>query len=522
MKFVKALKLLSSRKHRSVRSTNLEKRGTISDNTDISTRSLSVKRPSSIGIDLSPMKATLMLEACHMRWVQQIEKNPNLQIAVIGGGIYGCHFANVFQKACEAVELSCQIKVNAKLTIFEKDAALFSQASGKNSFRIHKGFHYPRTGNTRRMCYDDHGRFCQHYSHFFQTTDHDEDTPAFAKVFAIAKDDRSKLDYEAMCNLLAGAKYRGRSSMWDEIDGELWSEEIRQSDDVVLKRNQMEELGFNVDMIDGAFLVQAEPILYADKPREWFTRKFTESPFVELVMGRRVDREDIREDDESGNFLIHEEAFDLALNCTYNQAIPMTPANHVVFYDLCISVIVAEKPNSLNQPALSFGIFDGPFPSLEPYDFSDRKNLPDELKQYSDLNLLQIFDVKLSSIGSCCDPEEAYKMMKNWETKKQEGSEDYQKIVQDIWDKCELFFPRLGVDFQLAGTWFALKTKVEDENASRPIIVVPDESVDNQGRFIQVFSSKLTSIFKAEEEVLDLIEDSEDCQEYKDTMEMCG
>ncbi len=101
--------------------------------------------------------------------------------------------------------------------------------------------------------------------------------------------------------------------------------------------------------------------------------------------------------------------------------------------------------------------------------------------------------------------------MESWEQKKREGSEEYHKIVQEIWDKCELYFPRLGVDFELAGTWFALKTKVEDENASRPMIVVQDESVDRRGRFIQVFSSKLTSIFKVEEDVLDLIEGENYC-----------
>ena len=140
----------------------------------------------------------------------QLEKNPNLQIAVIGGGIYGCHFANVFHSACEEVSTTTGTNVLAKLTIFEKDKTLFSQASGKNSFRIHKGFHYPRTGNTRRMCYDDHNKFCQMYPHFFQTVDDPiniKNVPAFPKVFAIAKDEKTRLDFEAMRNLPAGAIY---------------------------------------------------------------------------------------------------------------------------------------------------------------------------------------------------------------------------------------------------------------------------------------------------------------------------
>ena len=542
MKFAKKLKSLCRRNsHATTTSTRKEKSFNIISTSETtiegsmvepSTWSLSVQRPSTLGLDLSPFKAAMSLVECHDRWVQQLIKNPDLKVAVVGGGIYGCHFANVFQKACEEVASTGSIEVTATLTIFEKDSVLFSQASGKNSFRIHKGFHYPRTGNTRRMCYDDHNRFCQLYPNFFQMLDSPaRKTPAFAKVFAIAKDDKTRIDYEAMRNLLAGAKYQGGKSMWEEIDGELWNEEIRQSPDALFHRQQMEKLGFNVDLIDGAFLVQAEPILYADRPRKWFTERFTKSPFVRLEMGRRVDRSDIRETEgKAQGLLIHEEFFDLALNCTYNQAIPMQPSDHKAFYDLCISVIIAEKPTLGEAPAaLSFGIFDGPFPSLEPYDFEDASNLPTELQPFGEQNLFQIFDVQLSSIGQRCDPTEAYEFMADWEAKKRENSEEYQKVVQDIWNKCELYFPRLGVDFELAGTWFALKTKVEDENASRPVIVVPDESVDRHGRFVQVFSSKLTSIFKAEEGVLDLMEtddeESEAFLEEQDTFEplrMCA
>lgn len=482
--------------------------------------SLNTSRHADLGLDLSRHdledlnlssdESLRALKACHSKWLKQLEINPNLQIAIIGGGIYGCHFANVFKMACEESSALTNESITAKLTIFEKDDVLFSQASGKNSFRIHKGFHYPRTGNTRRMCYSDHNKFCHLYSEFFQTLDAPrEEVPAFPKVFAIAKDERTKIDYQAMRNLLAGAKYQGGSSMWDEIDGELWNEDIRQSEDSIYLRKQMNELGFNVDLLDGAFLVQVEPILYADKPREWFTDTFTKSPFVDLAMGTRVDRGDIQEN-SNGEMLIHQQLFDLALNCTYNQAIPMQLSRHTSFYDLCLSVIVAEKSHHQRVPAVSFGIFDGPFPSLEPYDFANNTNLPAELKKFEEQNLFQIFDVELSSVGRCCHPDAAYGLMASWEGKKREGSKEYHDAVQRIWDKCEEFYPRLGEDFELAGTWFALKTKVEDESASRPLIVERDESVDREGRFVQVFSSKLTSIFKAEEDVLALMEKGQD------------
>lgn len=325
----------------------------------------------------------------------------------------------------------------------------------------------------------------------------------------MAKDDKTKLDYDAMRDLFKGAKYHeSGKSLWDEIDGELWSEEIRKSLDAIKQREQMEDLGFNPDLIDGAFLVQAEPVLYADKPGMWFTEKFEQSSFVELKMGHSVDRDDIKVGGQREEVHVHGCPFDLVLNCTYNQAIPLQLSHHTAFYDLCISVIVAEKELENTSPAVSFGIFDGPFPSLEPYDFAEDLSSTG-LEEYKGQNLFQIFDVQLSSIACSCDPSEAYMLMEAWEEKKKNGCKDYQKVVQDIWDKCNKFFPRLESDFELAGTWFALKTKVEDENASRPLIVLPDNTIDKEGRFIQVFSSKLTSIFEAEEDVLNLIDDDE-------------
>lgn len=476
-----------------------------------STRSLLSLDNTEHSVNLSPSEARRSLSQTHERWVNQLVTNPDLKIAVIGGGIYGCHFANAFHNACEKASLILKEPMKAKLTIYEKDDVLFSQASGKNSFRIHKGFHYPRTGNTRKMCYNDHNKFIHCYPNFFQKVfdeERQEDIPAFSKVFAVAKDDKTKLDYDAMRDLLKGAKYHdsGGDSMWDEIDGELWSEEIRNSVDANKQREQMEVLGFNPDLIDGAFLVQVEPILYADKPGLWFTQQFLTSPFIELKMGHSVDREDIETKAKHGDVLVHGSPFDLIFNCTYNQAIPLQLSAHTAFYDLCISVIVAEKKIVDTMPAVSFGIFDGPFPSLEPYDFASDNNLSGELQKYKGHKLFQIFDVELSSIARSSDPSEAHILMAAWEGKKKNGCQEYEQVVKDIWDKCKEFFPRLGTDFELAGTWFALKTKVEDENASRPLIVVSDKTVDEEGRFVQVFSSKLTSIFEAEEAVLDLID----------------
>lgn len=224
-------------------------------------------------------------------------------------------------------------------------------------------------------------------------------------------------------------------------------------------------------------------------------------------MGHLVDRDAIKAGGSRGDILVHGCPFDLILNCTCNQSILLQLSHHTAFYDPFISVIVAEKDlNNISSPAVSFGIFDDPFPSLEPCVFAAKDLSSAGPEEHRGHNLFPIFDVELSSVACSCDPSEACMLMAAWEEKKKLGCEDCQKVVKDIWDKCNKLLPRLKSDFEFAGTWFALKTKVEDQNASRPLIALPDNTVDKEGRFIQVFPSKLISVFKAEEALLDLLD----------------
>ncbi len=57
---------------------------------------------------------------------------------IIGGGFYGC-------------EIACHLSTKhnfKKICIVEKEAALFSRASTNNQYRVHNGYHYPRSFNT--------------------------------------------------------------------------------------------------------------------------------------------------------------------------------------------------------------------------------------------------------------------------------------------------------------------------------------------------------------------------------------
>src|SRR5262245_39087876 len=59
-----------------------------------------------------------------------------MKIAVIGGGLFGCTAAIHIAKAGHSV------------TIFEKEKDIFQAASGINQYRLHRGYHYPRSSDT--------------------------------------------------------------------------------------------------------------------------------------------------------------------------------------------------------------------------------------------------------------------------------------------------------------------------------------------------------------------------------------
>jgi glycine/D-amino acid oxidase-like deaminating enzyme len=74
-----------------------------------------------------------------------------MRIAVIGGGIFGCTAAIHAARAEHEVHL------------FEKADALMQGASAVNQFRLHRGYHYPRSPETGRECRVGNRSFCQEY-----------------------------------------------------------------------------------------------------------------------------------------------------------------------------------------------------------------------------------------------------------------------------------------------------------------------------------------------------------------------
>lgn len=98
------------------------------------------------------------------------------RIAVVGGGIFG---------VSAALEL---VERGHKVELFERSGDLLSAASGINQYRLHRGYHYPRSASTARECKATISSFVERYGsavvdtfdHHYAVAGHDSLTSAAA------------------------------------------------------------------------------------------------------------------------------------------------------------------------------------------------------------------------------------------------------------------------------------------------------------------------------------------------------
>lgn len=96
------------------------------------------------------------------------------KIHIVGAGWYGCHIA------AELMADGHNVKV------YEQRSRAFYGASGANPARLHLGFHYPRSHETRKMCQTNYKKFMGYYGEFTRGIP--------VNIYAVAKDD-SMVDY---------------------------------------------------------------------------------------------------------------------------------------------------------------------------------------------------------------------------------------------------------------------------------------------------------------------------------------
>jgi len=228
----------------------------------------------------------------------------DVRIAVVGGGIFGC---------TTALELS---RAGYMVTLFEKENEIMTAASAINQYRMHRGYHYPRSHDTILSCLEATPLFEAEYQEAI--------IKGHTHYYAIAKEG----------SFLSGAQYLE-----------------------VLERHGLpyrivEPTHLNADMLD--VVIEAEENLYDPYIlKEILTRRLAES-HVKVRTNTTVDLDDLNEYDF---VVIATYAF---LNSTFKNHSEM---HHTYQYEVCEKIVV-EVPEAYK--GISTVVMDGPFMCIDP------------------------------------------------------------------------------------------------------------------------------------------------------------
>lgn len=227
-----------------------------------------------------------------------------MNVAVVGGGIFGCTTAILLAEE------------GYKVSLFEKSGHLLSQTSRKNQLRLHRGYHYPRSPETVDEL---HQSIPEFLSFYYDVTYH-----ANEHIYAIAAED-SLVDpgqYLKFCddNHLA----------YEIIDDCPYV-----TDKVALTIRADESL---IDYIALHRIVEQKIMALGNK-----ITVHLHTPFTPTMI----------------------EPFDLVVNATYANLNDLTPDDKQIEYqyEFC-EKIIGEVPPTLSK--ISIVVMDGPFCCIDP------------------------------------------------------------------------------------------------------------------------------------------------------------
>jgi hypothetical protein len=222
-----------------------------------------------------------------------------MKIAIIGGGWVGCHLANHLKKTNQVI-------------LYEKNQ-IFSESSFFNQNRLHLGYHYSRSYNTRILCKDTFDKFYHQYSFLVENIK--------KNIYSIPLND-SLIDFNTYLKIF---------------------EDFNTHELVSTK---------SLKNIEGSILVQ-EKYINPIKSKKYFEEELKDIVNYKEILD--TDIENIQKD------------YDLVINATNNKFFPITENT---FYENCV-VLLYEKIGNPEFDALT--LVDGKLMSIYPYDLN--KNL---------------------------------------------------------------------------------------------------------------------------------------------------
>jgi len=222
-----------------------------------------------------------------------------MRISIIGGGWVGCHLAN-------------NLKKNNQVVLYEKNQ-IFSGSSFFNQNRLHLGYHYSRSYNTRVLCKDTFNKFYNQYSFLVEDIQ--------KNIYSVPLNE-SLIDFNTYLKIFE-----------DFNTHELTSTK-------------------SLKNIEGSIIVEEKYI----NPVK--SKKYFEESLNDIVVYKEILESDLS---------IIQKEYDLVINATNNNFFPITEDT---FYENCI-VLLYEKIGNPEFDALT--LVDGKLMSIYPYDLD--KNL---------------------------------------------------------------------------------------------------------------------------------------------------
>ena len=228
----------------------------------------------------------------------------NKKVAVIGGGIFGCTIATNLSKKGISVDL------------FEKNKNIISQASFTNQYRLHKGYHYPRSKETSLQSKKGVVTFQQEYPKAIINGN-------IEHYYCIASKD----------SLISSSQY------------------ITFMDDVGLEYNKV-----SLDLVKNSSIsltVKVDESLFDPIILKELCVKNLKQYNVNLFLNKEIKSEEL-------------EDYDYIINSTYSNINSLLPQNlHEDYqFELCEKPIVKLPDEYKNK---SIVIMDGPFMCIDPY-----------------------------------------------------------------------------------------------------------------------------------------------------------
>lgn len=433
-------------------------------------------------------------------------KEGPIKIAIIGGGIYGCHIANELANS------------GANITLYEKEKLLFSGASSWGDTRIHNGVKYLRNKKTRNLLIAEQIRFIKKYPHFLTSYQEHE-----REIQMITEDSQSILDFGAFIDLYDKTEngklikyidYPTIHSINNTLNNKHnWSK--------IMTKTEIEQV-FKFKNIEGGILhgLNVCPKMYVDYPKDWFSSEFSKKNNISLKLNTTVilnkneylstenfSKLNIIKNKTRFNFKIDNCFFDYVINCTYNQSFPIEINNKedLPFYEVGFSLVFAKK-NILKDKKIfkPFSIYDGPFPGMTPFNiknfnksiFSDFKNK--KLYTATSGRLGESFKIYDIQKANKIKEEGNNKSMQRFNKKKWYTLEDKEEIdVKNVLKSILHYYPNLMNDFDVIYKYWWIKSLYPSASAARPIIVQSNQAI--HPNFISIFSSKLSTVLKAED-----------------------